>query len=85
VSETSLIADMRSTPILGPADFATIEAPVLALYGERSDLRARGEACLRDVRRARVKVLEGCTHSVLWEATNTVRDLVLGFAREVAS
>ncbi len=74
---------MRKTPPIEAADFARISVPVLAVYGERSDLRARGEACLASVAGRRLVVLEGCTHSVLWEATAQVRTLIVDFLREV--
>jgi len=83
VKETSLLADMRGTPPLTAADFARIAAPVLAIYGERSDLRARGEACLEKVPHKQLVILEGCTHSILWEALPRVRELVVQFLREV--
>ncbi len=84
VERTSLLPDMRATSPLGPRDFAAIVAPTLAIYGETSDLRARGETCLRDMPRCRVVTLPGCTHSVLWEATDRVRELVVDFVRETA-
>jgi pimeloyl-ACP methyl ester carboxylesterase len=84
VERTSLLADMRATPPLEARDFAAIEAPVVAIYGERSDLLARGEACLREMPRCRLVTVPGCTHSVLWEATDRVRDLVIGYVRKAA-
>jgi pimeloyl-ACP methyl ester carboxylesterase len=82
VEHTSLLADMRATPPLAAGDFSEIEAPALAIYGERSDLRARGVACLRAMPRCRLVMLPGCTHSVLWEATDRVRELLVEFVRE---
>jgi len=83
VHETSLVADLARTPVLTQSEVATVDAPVLALYGERSDLRERGEARLRTLPRGRLEVLPGCTHSVLWEATAEVRQRVLAFVAEV--
>ena len=83
VYETSLLADLRGTAPLTGEDFAKIEAPVLAIYGERSDLRARGEACLAKMRNKEILVVDGCTHSVLWEALPRVRELVVDFLRQV--
>jgi pimeloyl-ACP methyl ester carboxylesterase len=82
VERTSLLADMRATRPLAAGDFASIEAPTVAIYGERSDLRARGETCLREMPRCRIVTVPGCTHSVLWEATDRVRDLVIDFVRK---
>jgi pimeloyl-ACP methyl ester carboxylesterase len=77
--DTSLLADMRATPAFGAEHFASIEAPILAIYGENSELRARGETCLARARRCRFVVLPGSTHSVLWEQTDRVRALILEF------
>ncbi len=79
VSRTSLVADMRRTRPLQATDLARLEAPVLALYGEKSDLRERSEALLAGVPRCTVRVLPGCTHSILWEATDAVREAVVEF------
>lgn len=83
VERTSLVEDLRSTPALAPAGLAAITAPTLALFGETSDLRALGEQRLSPLPHARVEILPGCTHSVLWEATAEVRHRVVAFAAEV--
>src|SRR5262249_2223497 len=46
VERTSLVRDLGATPPLGVAALREVSAPVLALYGERSDLRTRAEASL---------------------------------------
>ena len=79
VEGTSLVADMAATPPLTPRELREVHAPVLALYGERSDLRARSERLLAGLPGARTVVLPGCTHSILWEATDVVREAVVGF------
>ncbi len=81
VMHTSLIADMRATRPLGARDLAEITAPVLALYGEDSDLRARSEPLLAGVERCTLRILPGCTHSIIWEATDTVREATVAFVR----
>ncbi len=84
VSNTTLIADMRSTRALDASDLQEIVAPFLALYGESSDLRQRSERLLAGVARCTVRILPGCTHSIIWEATDTVREAIVGFVRESA-
>lgn len=84
VERTSLIADLKASPALPATRLARITCPVLALYGERSDVRARGEELARVLPRCALEIVPGCTHSVLWEATAHVRARVVGFAREVA-
>jgi pimeloyl-ACP methyl ester carboxylesterase len=83
VNGTSLMADMRATPPTRASDFAEIEVPVLAIYGERSELRAQGEAILRDLPLCEIVVVPGATHSVLWEATDRVRAEIVRFLERV--
>ncbi len=85
VNETSLVEDMRRTPPLSGDALKAVSAPVLAIYGEQSELRARGESCLGGLRNCELLVFPGCTHSVLWEATGDVRGGILGFLDRVAT
>lgn len=77
--DTSLIADLaRETPI-SDAQIARIVCPVLAVYGERSELRqdeARYKALLR---RLTVVAVPGMGHTVLLEAPNALRDAITGW------
>jgi pimeloyl-ACP methyl ester carboxylesterase len=79
VEGTSLIEDLRGSPPLPHAALARITCPVLALYGERSDVRDRGEALVAALPACELHLLPGCTHSVLWEATAEVRERILAF------
>ena len=79
VEGTSLVADLRESPPLAADDLRTIACPVLALYGEKSDVRANGEALAAALPSCTLELLPGCTHSVLWEATATVRDRISAF------
>jgi len=81
VEGTSLIADLRASPAMTPAALANITCPTLALYGELSDVRARGEELARTLPTCTLQVLPGCSHSVLWEATAEVRTRVVEFLR----
>jgi pimeloyl-ACP methyl ester carboxylesterase len=76
VHGTSLVADLAATP---PLALDGVDVPILALYGETSDLRARGEAILRGLPRAAIEIVPGCTHSILWEATATIRSRIVKF------
>lgn len=73
VEDTTLVADLGASPPCTAADLARIDVPVLALYGEHSDVRARGEALARTLARCTLEIVPGCTHSILWEATALVR------------
>ena len=76
VEGTSLVADLRTSPALG---LAGIRCPTLALYGERSDVRAHGEALAAALPSCTLQLFPGCSHSVLWEATAEVRERVVAF------
>jgi pimeloyl-ACP methyl ester carboxylesterase len=81
VMRTSLVADMEATLPLAAEEFAAIDVPVLAIYGEQSDLLAGARGPLEAMPRASLVVLPGCTHSVLWEATEEVRARLVAFCR----
>ncbi len=81
VDGTSLVADLRASPAMTAAELARIACPVLALYGERSDVRERGEELARILPACTLHVLPGCSHSVLWEATAEVKARVTEFLR----
>ena len=81
VHDTSLIEDLRATRPLGSAEFSKIETPTLALYGERSDLIQESAPLLWYMPRCTLDVLPGCSHSVLWEATDEVRTRTVEFCR----
>jgi pimeloyl-ACP methyl ester carboxylesterase len=80
VHRTTLVEDLRRTL---PLALDGLDVPILALYGERSDLRARGETILSTLPSARVEILPGCTHSILWEATALVRSRIIRFTEEL--
>ena len=81
VEGTSLVDEIRASPPMREAALATIRCPTLALYGERSDVRDRGEQLARMLPACTLHLVPGCTHSVLWEATTEVRDRVTAFVR----
>ncbi len=82
---TSLVEDMRATQPLDVADFAAIDTPALALYGERSDILAESAPLVASMPRCGIEVLSGCTHSVLWEATDVVRARTVAFCQRLES
>jgi pimeloyl-ACP methyl ester carboxylesterase len=81
VEGTSLIADLQASPAMTIDQLAAIRCPVLAVYGERSDVLARGQALAAALPACTLHVLPGCSHSVLWEATADVKALVTEFMR----
>jgi pimeloyl-ACP methyl ester carboxylesterase len=76
---TSLVADMRASKPLGEEELRSIGCPVLALYGEASDLRPEAEQVARVLPSCELRIFPGCSHSILWEATAEVRAEVVAF------
>ena len=72
VYRTSLVDDLAASPPLTDDDLARIACPVLALYGDRSELRDRAERLERVLPQIDVRWFEGCTHLLLWEAADRV-------------
>jgi pimeloyl-ACP methyl ester carboxylesterase len=81
VLRTSLAADLRLSAPLSDADLAAVRCPVLAFYGELSDVRARGEELALRLPACELRIVADCTHSVLWEATERVRDEIVAWLR----
>jgi pimeloyl-ACP methyl ester carboxylesterase len=73
VYQTSLSDDLRRSAPLSDIELRSVRCPVMALYGERSDLRANAARLARTIPVCRLRILEGCTHAILWEATDAVK------------
>jgi pimeloyl-ACP methyl ester carboxylesterase len=82
VEHTSLLSDLRSSPPLEEAQLRQITCPVLALYGEQSDLRAEARALPGILPQVRLELRADCTHSILWEQTEWVKEQLLAWLRE---
>jgi pimeloyl-ACP methyl ester carboxylesterase len=76
IGKTSLVSDLRSVTALQPDDFRGIDCPVLAIYGEYSDVIDRAHDLEALLPRCEMNIMMDCSHSALMEATLTVRDLV---------
>ena len=79
VYETSLVEDLCTSEVPEVGGLERLTFPVRALYGENSDVRARGELFTQRLADCDLSIHEGCTHSVLWEETNLVRDELLAW------
>lgn len=79
VQGTSLVADLRRSRNLTAADLVRVRCPALLLYGEDSDVLGDGRLLAESLPDARLDILPGCTHSVLWEAPDLVRERVLAW------
>jgi pimeloyl-ACP methyl ester carboxylesterase len=77
VHETSLLDELYASIFMHDRDLTAITAPVLAIYGENSDIVANAERMRQGLPNGRVQIFAGCTHSVLWEQTEALRDVIL--------
>jgi pimeloyl-ACP methyl ester carboxylesterase len=82
--ETSLVRDLVATSEVDDAALSRIACPVLALYGEHSDLRADGERLAQRLPQCRLEIIPGCAHGILFHATAQVRSSLLAWMDEVA-
>lgn len=76
-TETSMIDDMEHEQPLPYRVLKACTAPVLAIYGEGSDLLDRAADLERHVPKCELHIVPDCSHSVLIEATPFVREQIL--------
>lgn len=72
-ANTSLVTDLRDTSPTADADLKSLNMPVLALYGEHSELRPEGERVAALIPRCTLELVPGASHGLIWQATSTVR------------
>jgi len=74
---TSLLSDLQNSPVCSAEQLSTVSVPVLALYGDESDIRDRGSRLADLLPQCTLEWLPQCTHSILWEATETIRERIV--------
>ncbi len=79
IKETSIIADLRDARPLAAGALRGLDVPALALYGEHSDAIARARDLEALLPACELDLFADCAHSVLFEATRTVRGVVAGW------
>jgi pimeloyl-ACP methyl ester carboxylesterase len=67
VHETSLVADMGRRAHLPDEQLRAVRCPVLALYGDRSDILDQGRRIAAAARDSRLVIVRGATHFLLFE------------------
>jgi pimeloyl-ACP methyl ester carboxylesterase len=77
LNETRLIEDLAAERPLEAAELTRIRCPVLAVYGERSELVGAADDLRRQVPGCRVELIGGLAHTVLRDATGTLSRLLL--------
>jgi pimeloyl-ACP methyl ester carboxylesterase len=76
VYETSLMDDLRRSPPVDVHELARLQLPILALYGETSDILQNGKQLAERLPNCELKIFPGCSHSILWEETALLRDTI---------
>jgi pimeloyl-ACP methyl ester carboxylesterase len=79
---TTVERDIPASEVLTPAEISAIGCPVLAIYGEKSDLAEQAPAMRASLPDCTTVVVPGQEHSVLIGVPGTVRDLVLRWLAE---
>jgi pimeloyl-ACP methyl ester carboxylesterase len=82
LNQTTLVDDVAAERPLRPAELAAIRCPVLGVYGERSELVSAASELTRHVPDCTVQILPGLAHTVLREATDVLRDILLSWLAE---
>jgi pimeloyl-ACP methyl ester carboxylesterase len=82
LNQTTLVDDVAAERPLRPVELAAIRCPVLGVYGERSELVSAASELTRHVQDCTVEVLPGLAHTVLREATDVLRDILLSWLAE---
>ncbi|MBX2800017.1 MAG: alpha/beta hydrolase [Myxococcales bacterium] len=81
VEQTTLLSDLRRSRSYPDAAYAAVQAPTLALYGAESDVRGHGERLAAQLPQCTLQLVDGCTHSLMWERTDVVRERIVTWLR----
>lgn len=81
---TTLIDDLAATPPLRAEQLRSITCPVLAVYGEHSDMIGAARGIGRHVPGCTLEILPHLAHTVLRDATGTLRELVVRWLKTQA-
>lgn len=77
--DTTLIEDLRTEPPVDPADFARVRCPVLAVYGEQSEIRDMADQLPALVPHAEVVLTPGADHKATFLQPGELRTLIRRF------
>lgn len=84
LNRTTIIDDLALTPPIPARVLESIECPVLAAYGERSELLGAVDVLRRHVPDLTVEIFPGLAHTLLADGTDDLRDLIVGWLDRVA-
>lgn len=85
LNESSLIEDVAGSPPFTDDELGALQVPVLAVYGEYTDLASSARKLASSVADCRLEVLPGLGHSVLRDARDVVLGLVESWLAEFAA
>lgn len=77
VHGTTLVADLRTLRPLRNADLRSITCPVLAVYGDKSDVIHQGYRLKHLLPNCTLAVVPNSSHFLIVEASDVLRDLLL--------
>ncbi len=82
LNRTSLVDDVAAERPMRADELAAIRCPVLGVYGERSELVSAADELARHVPDCTIAILPGLAHTVLREATDVLREIMLAWLAE---
>ena len=80
VHETTLVADIESTPALSDVELREVRCPVLALYGAGSDILHQGRAVAEALPDCRLEIVPGAEHFLLLHRPDVLCERIEWFA-----
>jgi pimeloyl-ACP methyl ester carboxylesterase len=79
INGTTLIQDLIDSRYWLPQSLKSLHCPVLSIYGENSDLVAEGRFLQGFWRDNHVEVIDGCSHAVMFEAGDKLKDICVAW------
>lgn len=79
INGTSLLDDLAAVEPIRPGELAELRCPVLAVYGEHSDVADAGRLLQRSVPDCTLHVMAGHAHTVLREGTEELLRVMLAW------
>lgn len=83
IYDTSMLDDLANVPVMSEADLAAMAMPVLALYGEHSDILDRARIIDRCVPNSQLSIMPDYSHSILMEGTADLLAAIRRFVDEL--
>ena len=84
VYETSVRDDLVAAPVYTDDMLRRINCPVLAFYGEYSDVRAFGEHLAQTLAHCELRLIPGGSHVIIWEAPTRLREEIVEWIKQQA-